>query len=79
VACRRPFDQFDALVAFWLAVTWLAPSAERAVQSYRIDAMLLPAALLIRRLPVAVAVLLTAGAVALAYPLARLALDGRLI
>jgi hypothetical protein len=55
-------------LAFAVAV-WLFPLSLGSVDIYRSDALLIPAALLVRRLPIPVAALVTAGAIALSVPM----------
>ena len=55
-------------LAFAVAV-WLFPLSLGSVDIYRSDALLVPAALLVRRLPIPVAAVVTAGAIALSVPM----------
>jgi hypothetical protein len=67
----RRVDSLELLaLAFALAV-WLFPLSLQTVDIYRSDALLIPAALLVRRLPLPAAVGATAGAVALSVPMAE--------
>jgi hypothetical protein len=77
VAWRR-VGQIEVLIALWVVLAWALPHAETGVSLYRSEAALLPAALLLRRLPRPLALLFAAAAVALAVPMAKLFLTGRL-
>jgi hypothetical protein len=66
VLMRRPVGRVDLLVAVWAIASWVVPQSQTNVQSYRIEAALLPLALLVRRLPPALAI----GFVAVAVPVA---------
>jgi len=52
---RRPrVERAELLVAVWTLATWLLANIESGVSIYRAEATLLPAAILVRRLPVPV-------------------------
>jgi len=78
VVRRRRATRTDALIAIWAVITWVLPHAETGVSLYRSEAALLPIALLLPRLPRPLALLFAATAVALAVPMAKLFLTGRL-
>jgi hypothetical protein len=67
---RRVSDLELLALAFAVAV-WLFPLSLQTVSIYRSDALLIPTALLVRRLPLAVAAVATAGAIALSVPMAE--------
>lgn len=68
---RAATDREDRLLAGFLFVFWITPLALRNVDVYRTDALLIPAALLLRRLPLFAQAAAVAGAVALSVPMAE--------
>jgi hypothetical protein len=79
VASRRPRSPLDLLIALWLLGSWLAPDLQSHVQVYRIEASLLPLALLIRRLPTPLAAVFVVLVIEVAVELAQMAFEGRLV
>jgi hypothetical protein len=79
IALRRSFDRFSLLLAIWAIGFWVIPQLQSEVQSYRIDAGLLPFALFLPRLPRPLVVLFVLLAVAVSVPLARLQFQGWLV
>jgi len=76
IALRRPLDRFGLLLAIWAIAFWVIPQLESEVQSYRIEAGLLPFALFLPRLPRPLVALFVVLAVAVSVPLARLQFQG---
>lgn len=68
---RAPSDRQDRLVAGYLLVAWLVPLSLTTVDSFRTDALLVPAALLLPRLPRSAQVLFVVVAVAVSVPMAQ--------
>jgi hypothetical protein len=81
VAIRwRRLDGRDWVILIAALVFWLFPmSLGGRVRLYRADALLFPAVLLFRYLPIAVQVVFLAAAVALAYPMSVLFFRGVLV
>ena len=57
VLLRRPVDDLGLLLAIWAVAAYIVPQFETEVQSYRVEATLLPLALFLPRLPRLLAVL----------------------
>lgn len=68
VARRRERAGWETLVLFWALAAWFIPAATTNQSISRGEAVLLPLALLVGRLPRALAVILVAAAVALSIP-----------
>jgi hypothetical protein len=68
---RRRVSDLELLALAFAVAVWLFPLSLQTVDIYRSDALLIPAALLVRRLPLAVAAVATAGAIALSVPMAE--------
>jgi hypothetical protein len=68
---RRPFRPFDQLLGIVLVTYWLVPLCLRRLDIYRDDALLIPAALLLRRVSTAFQVAALACGVALSVPMAE--------
>ena len=66
---RRRMSELELLALAFAVAVWLFPLCFQTVDIYRSDALLIPAALLVRRLPLAVAGLATAAAIALSVPM----------
>jgi hypothetical protein len=66
---RRRVSDLELLALAFAVAVWLFPLSLQMVDIYRSDALLIPAALLVRRLPLAVAAVATAGAIALSVPM----------
>ena len=79
IALQRPLDPLGLLLAIWAIAFWVIPQLESEVQSYRIEASLLPFALFLPRLPRPLVVLFVLLAVAVSVPLARLQFQGWLV
>jgi hypothetical protein len=79
ILLRRPIDRLGLLVAIWAVGFWVIPQLESEVQSYRIEASLLPFALFLPRLPRPLVVVFVVLAVAASVPLARLQFQGWLV
>jgi hypothetical protein len=62
----------DALIAIWAVLAWLVVYTASQVHTYRGEVALLPVAVLVRRLPWPLSVLLTAVALVLVAPLIQL-------
>jgi hypothetical protein len=71
VLARRPNRPFDDLIALALVVYWFVPLGVGTVDLYRGHALLIPAALLLRRLPLAIQGVALACAIALSVPMAE--------
>jgi hypothetical protein len=78
VLLRRPVDDLGLLLVIWAVAAYVAPQLETEVQSYRVEATLLPLALFVPRLPRPLAVLFAVLTIFLSVPIARLAFQGRL-
>ncbi len=65
----RQLERWELLVLLWVAVTWLIPSATARLTVSRVEATLLPIALLVGRLPRPLAVAFVAAAVLLSVPI----------
>jgi hypothetical protein len=63
----------------WAVAAWAFPLTQASVSVWRSHAALLPIALVVARLPRAVAVAAVAALVTLSVPMARLFFEGRLI
>jgi hypothetical protein len=68
---RRRVSDLELLALAFVVAVWLFPLSLQTVSIYRSDALLIPAALLVRGLPLAVAAVATAGAIALSVPMAE--------
>jgi hypothetical protein len=66
---RRRVTPLELLALGFAVAVWLFPLSLGTVDIYRSDALLIPAALLVRRLPIALAITVTAGAIALSVPM----------
>jgi hypothetical protein len=71
VLFRAPTDREDRLFAGYLLVFWLVPLAVGGIDVYRTDALLIPAALLLRRLPLPAQAVAVVAAVAVSIPMAE--------
>ena len=78
VLLRRPVDDLGLLLVIWAVAAYIVPQLETEVQSYRVEATLLPLALFLPRLPRPLAVLFAVLTICLSVPIARLAFEGRL-
>jgi hypothetical protein len=74
----RRFDRLSLLLMIWAIASYVLPQTESEVQSYRLEATLLPFALFLPRLPRPLVALFVITAVCLSVPLARLSFEGRL-
>jgi hypothetical protein len=79
VALRRPLDRVDLMVAIWVVITWLVTEGESHTQVYRIEAALLPLAILVRRLPLALAAVLTVLVLVSSVQLAQVFFENGLV
>jgi hypothetical protein len=66
---HRRVSALELLALAFAVAVWLFPLSLGSVDIYRSDALLIPAALLVRRLPIPVAVVVTAAAIALSAPM----------
>jgi hypothetical protein len=71
LARRAPSDRQDRLIAGYLLVAWLVPLSLTTVDIFRTDALLVPAALLLPRLPRPAQMLFASAAVAVSVPMAQ--------
>jgi hypothetical protein len=76
---RGPDTRDSALIAIWAILAWVLLWIETGVDTYRGDVALLPVAVLVRRLPWPLGVLVTAVAVLLVVPMTHLYLNRALI
>ena len=76
---RRPVDRLGLLLAIWAVVFWVVPQLETEVQSYRIEASMVPLALFLPRLPKSLVAVFCVLVVAMSVPLARLQFQGWLV
>jgi len=79
VALRQPVDRLGLLIAIWAIASYVLPQLESEVQSYRVEATLLPLALFLPRLPRPLVALFALGAICVCAPLARLEFQGWLV
>jgi hypothetical protein len=79
IALQRPLDPLGLLLAIWAIGFWMIPQLESEVQSYRIEAALLPLALFLPRLPRPLVALFVLLAIAVSVPVARLQFQGWLV
>jgi hypothetical protein len=79
VLLRRPLDGLGLLLAIWAVASYVLPQLESEVQSYRVEAALLPFALFLPRLPRPLVALFALLAICMSVPLARLAFQGWLV
>jgi hypothetical protein len=79
VALQRPLDGVGLLIAIWAVASYVIPQLESEVQSYRVEAGLLPLAVLLPRLPRPLVALFAVLAVCMSVPLARLEFQGWLV
>ena len=79
VVRRATATRLDVLVALWLVAAWLAVHSEAGISIYRSQETILPAALLVRRLPRPLAALVLGAAVWVTVDMARLFVEGRLV
>jgi hypothetical protein len=79
VALRQPVDRLGLLVAIWAIGSYVLPQLESEVQSYRVEAALLPLALFLPRLPRPLVAFFALGAICVCAPLARLEFQGWLV
>jgi hypothetical protein len=73
---RGAFSDIERLIALWAVTGWVLGHLASNVSTYRTEAALLPAALLLRRLPRSLALAVATGAVLLVSPMARLYFKG---
>lgn len=66
---RRGLQRLDVLLLLWAIVTWVVPHAEANLSLYRSQAALLPLALLLRRLPSGLVLVLATAAIAVSVPM----------
>jgi hypothetical protein len=78
IKLRGATPREDSLVATWAVATWLLPSSESHLAGHRGDAALLPAAILLARLPRKFRIGAVLAAVAISVPLEILYLRGGL-
>lgn len=76
---RRSATRLDLLLALWAVWTWVLPLTATHISVWRSEATLLPAAVLVARLPGAVAAVVTAAALAVSVPVALLYFHGQLV
>src|SRR5439155_8719545 len=76
---RRTRPALELLFLLWAAATWALPLSQGNISVQRSQAALLPAAVLVARLPRPLLVVAIAAAVALSIPVARLYFDGLLV
>jgi hypothetical protein len=67
----RSMSPLELLALAFAVAVWLFPLSFQTVDIYRSDALLIPVALLVRRLPLPAAVAATAAAIALSVPMAE--------
>jgi hypothetical protein len=72
IARHRSALRFDWLVALWAIATWVTALVQTNVSIWRGEAALLPVAILVRRLPVPLAVSITASAFLVMLAITRL-------
>lgn len=75
---RRSLDRVDALLLLWAVAAWALPLSQSMVSVDRGQAVLLPLAVLVARLPAPVAWALALTAAAIAVVMEKLFLDGLL-
>ena len=68
---HRTLTAIEVLALLFAIAVWLFPLSLGSVDVYRSDALLIPAVLLVRRLPIALEALAAAGGVALSVPMAE--------
>jgi hypothetical protein len=76
---RRSVTLWDCAVIAFVVIVWFLPATQANLSYWRGDTLLLPAALVLPRAPVWLAVLLTAGAVAVMPLVALYFIQGQLI
>lgn len=79
VVRRASVTRAEWLVALWAALTWLLPNLETNLSINRSQAALLPLAVLVRRLPRPLVLIVLVAAVGLAIRMEQLFLDGTLV
>jgi hypothetical protein len=78
LARRRNRLPEDGLIAIWAVTAWLFTSAPAFLSHYREDAVLLPLAPLVQRLPRVVAIVVVVASACLVIPMTVLYVHGRL-
>jgi hypothetical protein len=76
VVRRHSVDRLDVLILLWAVATWLFPLTQANLSQQRGQAALLPLALLVRRLPSALLVVLVIASAVMAIVMEKLFLQG---